>query len=134
MKRVTIWTSTLVLVAVASCGGKKTTKAKPTTGPITALAQQSKDIPDGLAMRLSDGKQGPPPFDHNKLAAAKKLGDADVAQLLKRADPLKTDPDDQKDFALRPMSQPPPRTGQVIKDTFPAAGSHAPPPSVVNGN
>jgi len=114
------------VLGAAACGSKSSTKKG--AGPIsTKVAQQAKDLPDGLDVRLSDGKQGPPPFDHNKLAAATKLGDADVAQLLSRAKPLETDPDDAKDFALRPMSQPPPRTGQTIKDTFPAKVDRPPP-------
>ena len=91
-----------VLAVVAACGSKHSTK-KNTAQPLAAkVAKDAKDLPDGLDLRLTDGKQGPPPFDHNKLAAAKKLGDADVQQLLARAKPLDVDPDDQKDFALRP--------------------------------
>ncbi|HUS29363.1 MAG TPA: alpha-2-macroglobulin family protein, partial [Kofleriaceae bacterium] len=124
----------LVLLVVAACGSKSDTKKQPQPPLSTKLAQQAKDLPDGIDIRLSDGKQGPPPFDHNKLAAAKKLGDADVQQLLARAKPLETDPDDSKDFALRPMSQPPPRTGNTIKDTFPAAVTMPPPPTAANAN
>jgi uncharacterized protein YfaS (alpha-2-macroglobulin family) len=118
----------LVLVA-AACGDKKPSKPAKTVDPSAKPYVMPKDAPDGLDLKLSDGKQGAPAYDKSKLAAAKKLGDADVAQILQRAEPLKTDPDDQQAFALRPMSQPPPRTGNTIKDTFPASPSSLLPPA-----
>ena len=119
----------VLAVAASACGGDKSTK--PATGPSAEeLAKLAKDLPDGLDLRLSDGKAGPPPFDHQKLAPAKKLGDADVQTILARAEPLKQEAGDQQDFALRPSSQPPPRTGETIKGTFPPpASSLLPPPA-----
>src|SRR3954466_7511872 len=117
----------LALVLIAACGGDKTPSKK-----VPASAKplvQAKDAPDGLDLKLSDGKQGPPAFDKTKLGAAKKLGDNDVAQILARAEPLKRDPDAKQAFALRPMSQPPPRTGNTIKDTFPADPKSLLPPA-----
>ena len=119
----------LALVLLAACGSKSDKPPIKKTAPISdALKKADKDIPDGLDLRLSDGKQGPPPFDKTKLAPAKKLGAADVQALLARAEPLKVDASDLKDFALRPSSQPPPRTGQTIKDSFPPPPSSLLPP------
>ena len=54
----------LVMLLVAACGGKSEKKA-----PVAdAVAKQAKDIPDGLDLRLSNGKAGPPPFDKTTLA------------------------------------------------------------------
>lgn len=115
------------MVLLAACGSKKTTEHK---APVAdKLAKQAKDIPDGLDLRLSNGKAGPPPFDKSKLAAATKLGDADVQSILARAEPLKMEQGDQQAFALRPSSQPPPRTGTTIKDSFPPPPSSLLPPA-----
>ncbi|HEX5059401.1 MAG TPA: DUF6049 family protein [Kofleriaceae bacterium] len=120
----------LVLLATASCrcGKDSTTENKP-AATADRLAKAAKDLPDGLDLRLSNGKAGPPPFDKSKLAPAKKLGDADVQQILSRAEALKMEAGDQQDFALRPMSNPPPRTGNTIKDVFPAPPSSLLPPA-----
>jgi hypothetical protein len=117
----------MLLVATAwACGSKSDTKKAPVAD---SVAKQAKDIPDGLDLRLSNGKAGPPPFDKSTLAPAKKLGDADVQTILSRAEPIKMEAGDQKDFALRPASQPPPRTGQTIKDSFPPPPSSLLPPA-----
>src|SRR5688572_2858439 len=89
---------------------------------------QLKDAPPGLDLRLSDGKAGAPAFDRAKLAPATKISQADADALLARGRPIQKDPDDQQAFALRPNSQPAPRTGQTIKGQFPPAPSTLLPP------
>src|SRR5688500_8280684 len=97
-----------------SCGGKKSSTTTPTIGGPSPLSDQvliqTKDLPPGLDLRLSGGKEGPPAFDRNKLPPTKKLADADVQTLLQRTRPIAADPADQQAFALRPGSQPAPRT------------------------
>jgi alpha-2-macroglobulin len=116
----------LVLLAV-SCGGEK----KPSSSGQAPVAPKAadQDIPEGLDLRLSDGKQGAPAYDRSKLASATKLADADVEALLARAAPLQAEAGDQKHFALRPASQPLPRTGETIKTSFPPPASSLLPPS-----
>jgi alpha-2-macroglobulin len=114
-----------------SCGGKKsgTTTVGGGGSPLSdRVLIQTKDLPPGLDLRVSDGKEGPPAYDRNKLPPAKKLADADAQQLLSRAKPLQMDPADQQAFALRPGSQPAPRTGNVIKGQFPPPPSSLLPP------
>src|SRR4051812_36115321 len=110
-------TVTLLSFVVTSCGGKSSPPARvPVASPISdRVLVQTKDLPPGLDMRVSQGKQGAPAFDHSKLAAAKRISDADAEALLSRARPIKAEADDQQSFALRPGSAPPPRTGTVIK-------------------
>ncbi|MBV8758576.1 MAG: Ig-like domain-containing protein, partial [Deltaproteobacteria bacterium] len=122
---------TLCSFVVTSCGGKS---PGPTRAPIPSpisdrVLVQTKDLPPGLDMRVSQGKQGAPAFDHGKLAAAKKLSDADAEALLSRARPIKDEASDKQEFALRPKSAPPPRTGTVIKGTFPPPASTLLPPA-----
>ena len=113
---------TLLSFVVTSCGGK-TKSQSPTIGtgsPISdQILVQTKDLPAGLDMRVSDGKQGAPAFDRANLAPAKRISDAEAQAMLARARPITTDPQDKQTFALREKSLPPPRTGQVIKGQFP---------------
>ncbi|MCW5803695.1 MAG: Ig-like domain-containing protein, partial [Deltaproteobacteria bacterium] len=121
----------LILLGFAGCGscGSKDEPAAGGGGSSAAdvVAAQQKEVPQGLDVRLSDGKQGPPPFDRGKLAPATKLADGEIATLLARAQPIATDPDDGKAFALRPGSQPAPRTGTVVTGKFPPESTVTPP-------
>src|SRR5262245_22828826 len=102
-----------------SCGGKGNTTSPGSIGTASPISDQAyvqlADAPDGLDLRVSDGKQGPPAYDRAKLAPAKKLPDGEVQALLQRATPLAKEATDQQAFALRPGSQPAPRTGQTIQ-------------------
>ncbi|MEO8846442.1 MAG: DUF6049 family protein, partial [Kofleriaceae bacterium] len=121
---------TLAAFVTSSCGGKTSTPVVPKPSPISdRVLVQQKDLPDGLDMRVSDGKQGPPAIDHSKLAPAKSIPDTEAEQLLTRAHPLQSDAQDQQAFALRPRSTPVPRTGQIIKASFPAPASTLLPPA-----
>src|SRR5262245_25990642 len=103
----------------SSCGGKGSSTSPGQLGSASPISDQAyvqlKDAPEGLDLRVSDGKQGPPAYDRAKLAPAKKLGDGEAQALLARAPAITKEPDDQQAFALRPGSQPAPRTGQTIK-------------------
>jgi uncharacterized protein YfaS (alpha-2-macroglobulin family) len=123
---------TLFTFITGSCGGRTQTPHGTTGGPSPLsdrVLVQNKDLPKGLDMRVSDGRQGKPAFDRTKLAPATRLSDADAETLLKRAEPLKAQTGDQQAFALRPASQPPPRTGNVIKSSFPPPASSNLPPA-----
>ncbi len=89
---------------------------------------QLKDAPDGLDLVLTDGKRGAEPIDRAALPPAKKLSEAEAAALFARARAIAADANDKQDFALRPKSTPPPRTGQTIKGSFPPAPSTLLPP------
>ena len=67
---------TLLSFVVTSCGGKQgqTTLTRGGASPISDLVLvQTKDLPPGLDMRVSDGRQGPPAFDRDRIAPATKL-------------------------------------------------------------
>jgi uncharacterized protein YfaS (alpha-2-macroglobulin family) len=127
MKRVAI-----VAVIAACGGGKGNDGASPNVGSASPVSDevyvQLKDAPPGLDIKVSDGKAGPPAFDRNKIAPARKLADSDAAGVLSRAKPITTEPTDQQAFALRPSSQPAPRPGTEIKATFPPPASSLLPP------
>ncbi|HEY5934552.1 MAG TPA: DUF6049 family protein, partial [Kofleriaceae bacterium] len=116
-----------LVTTLPGCGGKKSEPGKgaPIPDKPYALAE---DAPDGLDIRVSDGKAGPPAFDRAKLAPARKLGDAEVNAMMTRAKPIQKDAADQQAFALRPRSAPPPRTGNTIVGAFPPPPSSLLPP------
>src|SRR5450755_240621 len=109
----------LLVMLIAACG-HKATKVDDNNGSAAPVPihYDAKDLPPGLVMKLSDGTQGPPAFDHAKLAPATKLDAAAVTQLLSREKPIAVDPADLQAFALRPSSQPPPRTGETMHESF----------------
>jgi hypothetical protein len=117
------------LILLAACGGHESSApvAKGSAAPFVYTAP--KDPLIGLDLRLSNGMQGAPAFDHAKLAPATKLSDAEVNRLLARAAPIETQAGDTTAFALRPASTPPPRTGDTIKTTFPPPPSDLLPPA-----
>src|SRR5215207_5492779 len=113
--------ATLLSFVASSCGGKKdgSVAQQGSGSPLDKLVLvKLEDAPDGIDLRVSDGKQGPPAYDRAKLAPAKKLTAQDANALLARAKPITKDATDEQAFALRPGSQPPPRTGQTITGQF----------------
>src|SRR5262245_1480881 len=119
----TVALSAVAGLLVSACGGKKSGgsgKDQPSTDQAYVQAQEP---PDGLDLRVSSGKQGPPAFDRAKLAPARKLDAGETQALLGRAPQITKDPGDEKAFALRPGSQPAPRTGQTITGSFPPPAS-----------
>lgn len=125
--------STLLCFVANGCGGRAQNQTNPVgSGPAPSSDQalvQLVDAPDGLDMVLTEGKRGPDPIDRAKLPPAKKLGDAETNSLFSRARPIASEADDKKDFALRPKSAPPPKTGQTIKGSFPPPPSSLLPPA-----
>jgi uncharacterized protein YfaS (alpha-2-macroglobulin family) len=128
-------TAALMIVSFIglSCGPKNApNNPRSGTGTGTGTDPMVQDAPEGLDLRLSDGRSGAPANDHTKLPPAAKITDAIAEQVLSRMPAIKSDAGDQQDFALRDRSQPPPRTGNTIKGTFPPPGGNAPPPASTN--
>jgi alpha-2-macroglobulin len=86
----------------------------------------------GLTFRLSEGTEGPPPTARPP-AASELLTDDEVRAVLARLPPMTTDPADEKDFALREGSLPPPRTGRTVQGAFPPPPGPAAPDAVAAG-
>ncbi|MBX7223773.1 MAG: Ig-like domain-containing protein [Blastocatellia bacterium] len=88
---------------------------------------------EGLKFRLSEGKDQPPAAENLPQAVSTPLTEAEVQAIFSRLPQLKTDPADEKDFALRERSLPPPRTGKTISDSFPPPGTLDAPDAVAKG-
>lgn len=94
---------------------------------------QVTDTLKGLQLKLSEGALAEDRRAQAAVAPAGKLSDDEVQAVLKRLRPIKTDPEDQQDFALRDRSLPPPRTGKTIADSFPPPEKIEKPDSVMSG-
>ncbi len=79
-----------------------------------------------LALTLSDGSPPPDEASLNKRAQTTPLSGAQAQRILSRLPALTAEAGDNKDFALRDRSQPPPRPGETIKAPFPPV---EPPPA-----
>ncbi|HEX5083527.1 MAG TPA: Ig-like domain-containing protein, partial [Blastocatellia bacterium] len=90
---------------------------------------------NGLVFRLSEAQDEPKQQAQERLArpGAEPLSEEATQNLLKRLPPIKTEGDDEKDFALRDRSLPPPRAGQTISEAFPQAGGAAGSEQVASG-
>ncbi|HEX8651066.1 MAG TPA: alpha-2-macroglobulin family protein [Pyrinomonadaceae bacterium] len=73
----------------------------------------------GLQFRLSEGSEQPATQTPVTPARAVSLSESDVQKVLSRLPAIKAEDADEKDFALRDRSLPPPRTGKVIDAAFP---------------
>jgi alpha-2-macroglobulin len=84
----------------------------------------------GLTLRLGEAQEGAPPATAPSPATTgEPLSAADTARVLARLPELPAEPGDEKDFALREKSLPPPRTGATVKDAFPPPPTDAAPPA-----
>ena len=76
------------------------------------------NVGEGLRFRLGEGSEEQGPAARATRAPAAPLGEAETEAVLRRLPPLPAEPD-ERDFALREGSLPPPRTGKTITDAFP---------------
>lgn len=94
---------------------------------------QGGDVKTGLQLRLSEGTPVVQSQPVASTAPAARLSEDDAQRVLKRLQPLKAEPSDEQDFALRDRSLPPPRTGKTIADSFPSLEKLVPPDSPATG-
>jgi uncharacterized protein YfaS (alpha-2-macroglobulin family) len=87
----------------------------------------------GIQLRLSEGAAVTERSSRLSIAPATKLSDAEADAVLKRLRPIKAEPDDQQDFAIRDRSLPPPRTGKTISESFPTPEKRDAPETDVAG-
>ena len=75
----------------------------------------------GLVVRLSNADPSAEDRERPKVAKATPLSESEVKKVLARLPAQKTEPDDEKELALREGSAPPPRTGATVLGAFPPA-------------
>ncbi len=86
-----------------------------------------KDVPAGLKFRLSEGAEGAETREKQQPALTDPLSDNDVSDVLKRIPAIKSDTNDQTDFAKRIGTLPAPKTGKLIPVKFPSSDQINPP-------
>jgi uncharacterized protein YfaS (alpha-2-macroglobulin family) len=99
----------------------------------SAADDEVTDGKEGLSFRLSEAPGQPEARPISRVANATPLSDAETQAILRRLPPIKTEASDEADFALREKSLPPPRTGETIKQTFPAPAELAAPEQTAAG-
>ena len=80
----------------------------------------SKDLPGGLQFRLSEGEEGAETREKTLPVSGDPLSESDAGSLLKRLPGIKTEADDQTEFAKRIGTLPAPKTGEKIPVKFPS--------------
>jgi alpha-2-macroglobulin len=93
----------------------------------------NKDKNGGLVFRLSEGKAESERQPQLSAPRTDLLSDEEAKALLNRLPPIKSEDDDEKDFALRDRSLPPPRTGETINEAFPPVDRSTPPDQISSG-
>jgi len=91
------------------------------------------DKDEGLRFRLSEAPEQPEARPVSKIANAAMLSDAETQAILQRLPPIKTEPSDETEFALREKSLPPPRTGATLMQPFPVPSEMAAPEQTTAG-
>ena len=89
-------------------------------------------MPNGFQFRLSEGVEGAENREKPAPVKGDPLSDNETGNLLKRIPEIKTQTDDQTDFAKRIGTLPAPKTGEKIPVKFPADAQTLPPTSNSN--
>ncbi|MBX3259190.1 MAG: hypothetical protein KF782_05820 [Labilithrix sp.] len=118
--------SLLALLAVGCPGQKPPAQpAAPPSAPEAPLVWKLSK--SGLGFRISNADDEADKPSERKVAASTPLGAEDARKIGARLPELKRDPDDEKDFAMRAKSIPPPRPGKTVAEPFPPPDG--PPPA-----
>ena len=114
-------------LSLAAC-----TAPSDSTGPSTN--DESRSLPlleieslDSFPGHLQEGSLADEAYERPSLAATRPLSETEIQRLLERLQPLPVDAEDQREFARRPDSEPPPRAGAVIHAPFPPESEREPP-------
>src|SRR6476469_1001494 len=91
------------------------------------LEDKLKDVQNGLTFRLGEGSDGAEKRTKQGLVPTDPLSQSDANGLLKRLPEIKSDPDDQTDFAKRIGTLPAPKTGNKLPVKFPSDEMRAAP-------
>lgn len=113
----------LLALPLLATGCPSATKPPPTPPPPDSKEEPREEkivvrpSVSGLGFRMTELEAGT--GNPNKLAKAVALPDDEASKLLARLPRFEAQPGDEKEFALRDKSQPPPRTGKTVAQPFP---------------
>jgi uncharacterized protein YfaS (alpha-2-macroglobulin family) len=86
---------------------------------VQLASDEAKRGTNGLLFVLAEGVPDKPAREVSKTAPATKLDAKDAERLLARVPKIREEAGDEKSFALRKSSLPPPQTGKKIEEPFP---------------
>jgi len=92
-----------------------------------AMETKNQNVPPGLTFRLSEGSDGSEDRQVGELVPSEQISADASGKLLSRLPAIKSDPDDQAEFAKRVGTLPAPKTGERLPVKFPADSDMAPP-------
>ena len=121
----------LLAFFASGCPGPQNTAKAPAAppaapeGPLTWKISKS-----GLGFRISNADDDADKPSERKVPAAIPLNAADAKAIAARLPPLKSEPDDEKNFHMRAKSIPAPKPGKTVTETFPPPV--APPPATAS--
>lgn len=119
-RQIRVVLTALFVLAVLSCRNKEQALAPDADDAAPPVRTANEP---GLTIRLSHADEEGSRATRPKLAASTVLSAADTSKVLARLPKLPALPDDEKDFALRPGSAPPPVTGGTVLGAFPPPSS-----------
>jgi uncharacterized protein YfaS (alpha-2-macroglobulin family) len=111
-------TISLLLVLELLFGALSPVSTRPRSSS-TSETDDEKQMKKGLQFRLSEGSEQAVAQRPVTPAKAVSLSESDVQKVLNRLPPIKSEAQDEQEFALRERSLPPPRTGKIIDVSFP---------------
>src|SRR5258708_1333190 len=123
-------TCALLIVSQFTFFFERVVESQTRRGPRLPVTQADQTV-KGLQLKLSEGALADERVAPVAPAHASKLSDDEAQAGLKRLQPIKAEPDDQEDFALRDRSLPPPRTGKTITDSFPPSDKTTAPDAAI---
>ena len=91
------------------------------------------DKEEGLKFRLSEAPGQSEVRATPNVATTVPLSEAETEQILRRLAPIATEAGDEIEFAWRDRSLPPPRTGAIVMQPFPAASDMVAPEQTATG-
>ena len=104
-----------------------TANAQKVRGRIPITNMNNPQTENGLKFRLSEGAEGAENRATTPPVKGEQLSEAETTGIYKRLPEIKTDKNDQTDFAKRQGSLPPPKTGKIIERKFPSDDERNPP-------
>ena len=110
MLKTKIFVSWIILISIYvgmlapfAAYGQRTVSGK------TSNQKNMENLPNGLSFRLSEGEEGAENRTKQPEANAENLSEDETSGLLKRIPEIKSDTNDQTDFAKRAGTLPPPK-------------------------
>jgi uncharacterized protein YfaS (alpha-2-macroglobulin family) len=119
-----------LLVACSNPMNESTQQSSPSPAPVPKPVFDPEPEEEGLKVRVSDADPSAAGSATIPRAETQPLEADYAAKLFARLPPLEEEK--APDFALRPASQPPPRTGETIDVPFPSPAELAPPVAEVD--